>query len=146
MIIGAMFSLFIGVLALIFLFSFLGISALRDESKVFVDQVTIEIVKGWNVDALYEHSHPQFKKQLGQPESMKLWEGIRRLGKLEELKSSDYLSFNYMFKVMTATYKIQARFEKGDAVITVKMVNEGDSWLITSFHVDSPGLIEDVLI
>ena len=120
-------------------------SSLDKESKAYVDAAIPAIVTNWNKKELLDRASPEFKQAVtdGQIDQLLHWfTSLGRLQKCEPANGQALMSATPQAgKTITAQYVAKAKFEKGEATITVKLIQHGDQWQILGFNVNSPQLV-----
>jgi hypothetical protein len=127
-------------------FSILAVegSALDEESKAYVDDVTPKILANLNQETLFRFASDELKNSASQGEFDKIFKWFGKLGKFVEYKESkgqaNISVTSQNGKKITAYYEAQAEFEAGPATIKVTTVKKGESWQVIGFKIDSMAL------
>ena len=113
-------------------------------SKAYVEANVPAIISTWSMDALLKRSSPEFLKSIGGNTNL-LEQQFHKLSKLGTMQSfgdvkgyASNFTTNQNLIVTYASYVATAKFEKGKANISVKLVQTHDQWQFTKFKVDSP--------
>jgi len=148
------------VLGVIFIVLVLGIGtlvgvtvykgvALDKESARYVDDAVIAITAHWNTDELLNRASPEFKKITTRDRLMSIFDAIS--GALGPLVDYEGAKGDATIKTMmgsgttiTAIYKARAKYQKGSAEITLRLIKINDTWMIEGFHVGSNQVIDSV--
>jgi dimeric dUTPase (all-alpha-NTP-PPase superfamily) len=113
--------------------------AFDKESKAYVDAAIPAIVTSWNKKELLDRASPEFKKEVSDAQIDQLFHQFTALGRFMTFDSATGQSLTYASpqtgKVVTADYQARAYFEKGGALIKVKLIKHADQWQISSFNV-----------
>jgi len=122
--------------------------AFNESSKVSVDANLPPIISTWSEEALITRASPQLLKivntnpgQFGQ-----LFQKLSQLGAMQSYggaKGSSRVSYTLgEGKVVVAAYVATAKFQNGDARITVRLVQVANEWQLLYFNVNSPLFLE----
>jgi len=137
---------FLGVLVIlggfVGYFFYVG-SGLDASSKAYVDQSVPAIVASWSKDELLRRASPELRKAIPDEQQVaQLFGKLSQLGKLERYEGSKgdaNISVTAQAgKMITASYIANAKFEKGSAQITIRLIQKGTQWQILYFYVNSP--------
>jgi hypothetical protein len=118
-------------------------SKLDASSKAYVDECVPAIVSAWSKDALLQRSSPELLNILkAKPdETDLLLAKFSKLGALRQYdgaKGDSFVAYNTAGgKTTTANYTATARFENGDAQITIRLIQLDGQWRILLFNVNS---------
>lgn len=119
---------------------------LDTSSKTYVDRVLPEIVGAWSAESLRREASAELNQQAAADQIGAAFRKFSALGKLVAYRGSEgqaKLSFSPKHgKVVTAKYETSAKFEHGDAVIDVGLVQRGGRWQILGFFVKSEQLLK----
>ena len=136
---GIAFLCIIALLVVLFVFVVSTGTDLDKSSKAYVDQAVPLIVSSWNPQKLISRVHPEFLNQIPKDDITALFNMCsEKLGKLKEYKGSEgqaNIDFSPRGKTLTAKYRAQASFEKGDAQITINIMQNNGKWQIVGFFV-----------
>ena len=143
-VLGSIFAILIvvGVIG----FSILAVkgSALDEESKAYVDDVTPKILANLNQESLFRFASDELKNSASQGEFDKIFNWFGKLGKFVEYKESkgqaNISVTTQNGKQITAYYEAQAEFETGPATIKVTTIKKGESWQVIGFNINSMAL------
>jgi hypothetical protein len=117
-------------------------NALDKESKAYVDTAIAAIVTNWNKKELLERASPEFKQAVTDAQIDQLFHQFAVLGRFITFDSATGQALAYVSpksgKIITAEYQAKCYFEKGGAMIKVKLIKHADQWQILSLNVDSP--------
>lgn len=148
MVLGAVFMVFIVVIAAFIGYAAMNGSKLDASSKAYVDQTVPVIASGWSSDELANDASPELKQVLGTQSAQlnKLFQKLSALGALKHYSGAKGTS-NIFFdtkkgKLITATYTADATFEHGDAHFSLKLIQHDGQWQYLGFYVNSPILLE----
>ena len=144
MILGGIFGVLIilGVVG----FSILAVkgSALDEESKAYVDDVTPKILANLTTENLFQYASDELKNSAPEEEFVKLFNWLNKLGQFIEYKESkgqaNISVTTQNGKQITAYYEALAEFETGPATIKVTTIKKGDNWQVIGFHINSMAL------
>ena len=113
-------------------------------SKAYVEKNVPAIISTWSMDALLKRSSPDFLKSIGGNPDL-LEQQFHKLSKLGAMQSfgnvkgyASNFTTNQNLIVTYASYVAIAKYEKGEANISVNLVQTHDQWQISKFKVDSP--------
>lgn len=119
--------------------------ALDKESKAYADAAIPAIVTNWSEKALIDRASPELMSSAPRQKFDQLFRWFGSLGRLQSAGPAEGESLMSVTtqagRQITAHYTVKARFEKGDAAITLALIKHGDDWQISGFHVDSPALV-----
>ena len=118
---------------------------LDKNSKAYVDEVIPVIVSSWNSQELIYRASPELLKIMPQDKvdgMFKMLSGkLGGLKKYKGSKGSSFVNFSSSGKVITASYVVQAAFEKADAEIKISIIQHNNKWQILEFFVNSATLM-----
>ena len=143
-IVGGIFLLLVLVVA-----GFVGYAAYQGQgldasSKAYVEVNVPPIISTWSKNELLKRSSPQLLKLLdenpGQLEQ--LFKKLSKLGAMQSfgnVKGDSNVSVTTQNgKVITAPYAATAKFEKGEAHITIRLIQLSGQWQFLLLNVNSP--------
>jgi hydrogenase maturation factor HypE len=111
------------------------------ESKDYVDQAVPVISKNWDEKELRKRASEEFMSVTSDAELEQLFDYVdTNLGSMKDYYGSRGESRIFMRntkKEITASYVVQAEFEKGKASINVSLIKKGDKWSILEYKVNS---------
>ncbi|MGB7257429.1 MAG: hypothetical protein WBD48_05075 [Pseudolabrys sp.] len=121
-------------------------AALDTASKAYVKDSVVTIATNWDSNELWKRASPHLRTMAKQEELRGFFDAARdALGPLVEYRGSQGQSLmsvvNSQSRV-SASYVAQCHFQKGDAVIQVALVKQGDTWMIEGFHINSSVLMK----
>ena len=112
-------------------------------SKAYVEANVPAIISIWSMDALLKRSSPELLKSIGR-NTNSLEQQFHKLSKLGSMQSfgdvkgyASNFTTNQNLIVTYASYVATAKFEKGEANISVNLVQSHDQWKFSKFKVDS---------
>ena len=132
-----------------FLFMMRNGGELDRTSKEYARETVQAIAPRWDADELTVRMHPQLRPQVSAEELLRLFAWFETLGPLEELGEPVGES-EVFFDIVTgmhpnrAHYRIPATFEKASGTFTIELVEQDGHWTLSSFHLNSPGLVPPV--
>lgn len=111
----------------------------------FIQQVVPEIAQ-WNPEVLKSYMVPEALASTSDADLVKLFAWFKKLGTLESLQEPQFLN---VFKGFSSekgsqkiiTYSIPANFNAGEAIITIRLLDQGESFKIYQFNINSKALI-----
>ncbi len=111
----------------------------------FIQKVVPEIAQ-WNSEVFKSYMVPEALTAMPDADLTKLVNWLKKLGSLQSLGEP---SFVHVFKGVNLlsggqtiiTYTIPAKFDAGDATITMRLLDQGKSFKIFHFNVNSKALI-----
>ena len=147
MILGCIFAVLIvlGVIG----FAVLAVkgTALDEESKAYVDEVTPRILANLNKEVLFQYASDELKNSASPEEFDKIFNWFANLGKYKEYKgSSGQANISVTTergKQITGLYQAEAEFENGPATIKITIIKKGDTWQIMGFHISSMAFLNE---
>lgn len=146
---AAVLVLVVGIGVAIFL-AVRGTTAIEAESKPYAEESVAAIATTWNREEYLRRAHPAARESTKPEDLKRLFEafaaGLGRLVEFEPPQGGPRVSVTAsQGKTVTANYVVNARFDKGPAVISISVVKEGGTWMILSLRVDSPALINNLM-
>ena len=128
---------------------FVGYTAYKKQgldasSKAYVERNVPTVVSTWSKDELLKRSSPQLTKILNEkPEQLHLlFQKLSKLGAMQSFGEVDGASSIFYTtqngKVVSAAYVAKAKFEHGEADVSVKLIQLSGQWQFLSFYVNSP--------
>ncbi|UCF42799.1 MAG: hypothetical protein JSV99_09445 [Planctomycetota bacterium] len=122
-------------------------TALDEESRAYVDEVTPRILANLNKETLFQYASDELKSAASEEEFEKIFDFFAKLGQFKEYKgSSGQANISVTTgegKQITGIYEAQAEFEKGPATVKIKTIKKGDSWQILGFHITSMAMLNE---
>ncbi|MGH7376960.1 MAG: hypothetical protein ACREKK_06035, partial [Candidatus Methylomirabilales bacterium] len=121
-------------------------SQLDTGSKSYVDEVVPRIVSSWNSQELMQRASPQLISAAPPEKVKKVFQAFSdRFGSLKSYDGSRGEARVFVSpqtgKVTTASYVVDATFERAKASIHVNLIVRDGRWEIVGFHVNSEALI-----
>jgi hypothetical protein len=143
-----------GIFAILIVAGVIGISvlavkgtALDEESRVYVDEVTPKILSNLSKETLFQYASDELKSAASPEEFDKIFNWFAKLGRFQEYKGSNGQVTTSLTteqgKQITGSYQAQAEFEKGPATIKIKTIKKGDNWKVLGFHITSMALANE---
>jgi len=122
-------------------------TALDEESKVYVDEVTPEILANLNKETLFQYASDELKNSASPEEFDKIFDWFAKLGQFKEYEGSNgqasILLTAEKGKQITGSYQAQSEFENGPATIQITTIKKGDNWEVIGFHITSMALANE---
>jgi len=119
-------------------------NSLDKESKGYVDAAISAIVPSWSKKELLDRASPEFKRDVPETQIDDLLRRFTVLGRFMTFDSATGQAVIYASpqtgKVVTADYQSNAYFEKGNAMIKVKLIQHDDRWQVLKLEIFSPQL------
>lgn len=119
---------------------------LDKSSKAYVDEVTPVIISSWDPQEILSRSSPELQEVVSQDKLEAMFKMFsEKLGALKEFKGSEgdsLVRFSSKGKAVTASYIVQAAFEKADAKIKIGLVQHEGNWQFLEFRVNSEALMQ----
>ena len=143
-IVGGIFLLFILAIAGFFGYVAYQGRGLDASSKAYIETNVPPIISTWSKDELLKRASPQLLKILNEkPEQLDLlFQKLSKLGALRsfgEIKGDSLVSYNTQNgKATTASYVATAKYENGEAKISIRLVQLSGQWQFIYFYVNSP--------
>jgi len=104
-------------------------------------------ISSWELDVLKKYMTPSSLEGVSEEDLAKLVRAFSKMGKLKEFGKYEFT--NVSSKAMAGgdsgtfvTYVVPAKYENGDATITVTLKEEQDSFSVYHFNLNSMTLIE----
>ena len=147
MILGGIFAVL--VIAGVIGFSVLAVkgTALDEESKAYVDQVTPKILTDLKKETLFRYASDELKNSCSPEEFDKIFNWFSKLGNFIEYQESNGQAnisvTTEKGKQITGYYEAQAEFEKGPATIRITTIKKGDNWQVIGFRINSMALANE---
>ncbi|SRR6266567_2215090 len=117
-------------------------SALDKESKTYAEAAVPAIITNWSEKELLDRASPEFRQGASQQQVDQLFGWVSSLGRLQKYDPPQGQALmsatTQSGKVISAQYTTKARFEKGEATITLGLIKHGDQWQILRFNVNLP--------
>lgn len=113
-------------------------SQYQDTAVPYIKMVVPEISK-WDPETIKGYMPPESLKNTPEEKIIKIVNYLSRLG---VLKSMEEPIFSHVVPGETTivTYKIDAEYEKGAAVITISLLSRGDLFQVYKFDINSMAL------
>jgi hypothetical protein len=143
-IVGSLFLLLVLVAG-----GFIGYAAYQGKgldasSKAYVEANVPPIISLWSKDELLKRSSPQLLKIVNEkPEQLdQLFLKLSKLGALRsfgDVKGDSNVSYTTQNgKATTASYVATAKYENGEAQISIRLIQLAGQWQFLNFYVNSP--------
>ncbi|WP_283745359.1 hypothetical protein [Sideroxydans sp. CL21] len=146
---------FLSIVGGIFLLSilvvggFIGYAAYQGKdldasSKAYIEANVPPIISSWSKDELLKRSSPQLLKIVNEkPEQLdQLFLMLSKLGALRsfgDVKGDSNVSYTTQHgKAVTASYSATAKYENGEAQISIRLIQLAGQWQFLYFYVNSP--------
>ena len=124
-------------------------AALDRVSKAYVEDSIVAVAANWNVDELWKRTIPHFRQTTNVDDVRGLFDAARSaLGPLVEYRGSEgeaAISVHPSNTIVSAKYVAKAHFEKGDALVQLTLLKQGDAWMIEGFHIRSSALMRKLV-
>lgn len=143
-ILGGLFA--IVIVTGLFGFAYLAVegSALDEDSKAYVDEVTPRILSSLNRDTLFQYASEELKNSASPEEFDKIFSWFGKLGKFIRYNGSNGQATisvtSQAGRQVTGAYSAQAEFESGPATVKVSVIQKGDAWKVMGFRINSMAL------
>lgn len=115
-------------------------------SKAYVDRVVPEIVSAWSAESLKREASVELSQQAAGDQIDAAFRKFSALGNLvlyRGSKGESKISITPKTgKIVTAKYEASAKFEHGDAMIDVSLVQRGGRWQVLGLFVKSDQLLK----
>ena len=117
-------------------------------SRAYIEQNIPTILQTWSKDALLERAAPRLRRDLDEDPAntdllFKKFKEVGTFQKMDDIKGNSITSLMpNKGLVKTAHYVIQAKFDQGDATITVNLVQTAEKWQVVGFFVNSPRMLQ----
>ncbi len=143
----------IAILLLVLLLVSIGVwtwykSSKYEETAVPYVTKAIYDISEWNLESMKSYLAPEVMKEVSDSDLKKILNGLSKMGKLLHLEEPQFLSISSQATTKTGSgtfisYKVPAKYEKGDATLNIilKEVGEG-RFIIYKFNLDSLALFE----
>lgn len=145
-ILSAVLSVIIIAFATINIYTWHQSSKYEETAVPYVKMVVPEISK-WNPEKIIEYMPAESLKTTPKEDIVKIVKYLSKLGaliKMEEPNYSKVFSGPTVEGVQNTivTYTVDAEYERGDAVVTINLLDKGDSFRVYNFHFNSMALAE----
>jgi hypothetical protein len=116
-------------------------SQLDASAKAYVDRNVPVILEKWSKDEFLQRASPQVRQALNDAQLDRMFAKMSQLGTLLSYQGArgeaNMSVTSQNGKVVTASYVAPAVFEKGDAKVTVRLIQNDGNWQMTFIGVDS---------
>ncbi len=140
-VVGAVITSFIVIVAIIFLFTSYSGRKFDVQSKAYVDKVILKIFSQWDMEALKTEVSPELWSATSKNEIELVFQTLsEKLGPLKQYIGSKGEAEVYLASKgnVIGNYTAKAIFRKGEAVIFLQVLLNGNKWQIVNFNVKSP--------
>jgi len=145
-VLGVIFSVLIFLIAGIGAFTWYKSSKYEDTAVPYIKAVIPELSK-WDTEITKSYMAPEVQKEITDDDFNKV---IKYLSKLGSLASFEEPNFTNIYtgatlesgKTTLVTYTIDAVYENGDAVITITLLDLGNSFNVYKFYINSMALAQ----
>ncbi|WP_075356006.1 hypothetical protein [Desulfovibrio sp. DV] len=147
-IVGGLFLALLLVAAIFFGYAAYNGSKLDASSKIYIEENIPIILSTWSKDELLQRSSPKLLEAINKdPKIIDLvFKKAASLGtfqKIHDINGDSNISITTNNgRVITARYIIPAKFDNGDATITVQMIQSSGQWQLLGFHVNFPTALQ----
>ena len=140
---------FLGVVVL-----FIGILAYTgymrsgyDETAVPYIKEVVPVISEWDTEKARQYFIPSAFDDFSDEDVEKLFRWFSKLGKLESMGEPEFTQVYSGTTVQEGastyvTYTVLARYENGDALLTIQLIDLGDSFAVYQFNVNSNALLD----
>ena len=121
---------------------------LDKSSKAYVEANIRPMVSTWSKDELVKRASPQLLEIINKnPDQLdQLFKKLSKLGALQSLgepKGQSLIAYtNSTGKVISAAYTETAKFDNGNADISIRLVQVDGQWQLLLFNVNSPLMLQ----
>lgn len=135
---GAIFALFI-VLA-IFL---IGESAeFEENNEQFVRDYTEAFSQQWDISSVSQSTSNEMLEQINTPNGRHAMNVFRAFGELVEITDMEMDNFStHSSGITSADFKFKAKFQNGNALVTVKVLEQDNAVRVNGFHIEPIGSV-----
>ena len=110
------------------------------DAREFVQQLVPKVVETWDVQALRDHSTPEFNRVVS-PENMeRLFQDLKKLGAVKQLDEPRGGVKDSLDGTIVGTFKVDSEFENDKAIIEVQVFYLEDEWRVNGFRVQQENL------
>jgi hypothetical protein len=119
-----------------------------NSSKNYINKIVPDIISNWDSNLFYDNSNKLLLKEMNANDIENYMNMFRnRLGTMTNFKGcngeSNIKMVNF-HKMILAEYICNAEFEKGEAKISIRIMNENDKWSILYLKINSDIFSEEV--
>jgi hypothetical protein len=121
-----------------------AVGRIRESAQQEADSVLPLILKDWSADELSKNAAPELKENVSVPAMLKMMSELKaKLGNFKSVDKAKIGNFespstgNQGGPFMIAPFTALGHFEKGDAVIELKLVRSEGKWRVGNFFVRS---------
>lgn len=120
------------------------VGRVRESAQAYADEALPAILDGWNADELISRSAVELKKNVPAEQTRRIMAELKdRLGafkSVEKARMGDFVmpADSTTGPYMVAPFVADATFEKGKAVVEIKLVRQEGKWKIGNFFVREP--------
>ncbi|ALO45670.1 hypothetical protein [Pseudohongiella spirulinae] len=115
----------------------------HQQQKTVADTLVVDVtstsLRQWDPAPVIARTHPDFYLQNSNEALINLFDALRRLGDLSELRDitfvQDELRWWQSVTGMTIHYTMQANFERGNAEVRISMIFDQGEWKIANYQV-----------
>jgi hypothetical protein len=126
--------------AVFFWMLYRGFMVSNTEGRAYVDSAVPAIARTWDRQQLLDRAAPELKAK-ATPELLdQVFGTLANLGPMSTYDGATFQETTNVAttggEVVTATYRATVHCQKGDAVITIRVLKRDGQWSILNFHVD----------
>jgi hypothetical protein len=118
--------------------------ALDKESRAYADKAIPAIVSNWSERELLDRASPEFKQAVTIDQLDRMFRWFSRLGQLESCEPSTGQAGVSVTpkegKIIIGQYTAKAKFQNGEAAVSLRSIKHGGQWQILRFDVNSAAL------
>lgn len=120
------------------------VGRVRESAQIYADQALPAILDGWSADELIARSAVELKRNVPEEQTRQIIADLKtRLGAFKSVKTAQMGDFEMPGEstsgpYMVAPFVAKAQFEKGEAVVEIKLVRQEGHWRIGNFYVRQP--------
>lgn len=121
-----------------------SVGRVRESAQTYADEAIPAILDGWSADELIARSAVELKKNVPAEETRRIVGELKsRLGAFKSVEKAQMGDFEMPGQsnsgpYMVAPFAANATFEKGQAVVEMKLVRQEGKWKIANFFVREP--------
>ncbi len=146
-VLGSIFALIIIAFAGIGLYTWYKSSKYKETAVPYIEKVIPEISK-WDPEIIKHYMVPNLFEQIKEEDFTRMIKYLSKLGKLEKINEINFANLSSGVtmengKYIIVTYTVNTTYEKGDATVTITLLDLGNDFQIYRFNINSMALMTE---
>ncbi|WP_156180878.1 hypothetical protein [Desulfovibrio sp. TomC] len=147
-IVGGLFLALLLITAIFFGYAAYNGSKLDASSKIYIEENIPTILSTWSKDTILKLASPQLIETIENNQTnidllLTKSATLGKFQKISDIKGDSNTSFTTQNgSVITSRYAVQAKFDNGEATITVTLIQLSGQWRLLGLFINSPSILQ----